>query len=620
VGIGTSSPDTTLHVVGKMKYQDGTQADKRILVSDPDGNASWENLSAEAVFGSGYTAPQDASCTALIATIATGETPLSVAVEGNHAYVVNYNSGDLEVFDITDPVAPSLIATLAMGSSLVDVAIAGDHAYVLDQYSSTLIIVDVSNSNTPIVAATIGTGLDPGAIALSGNYAYVLNRSAASMSVFDISDPTVPTLSATIAAGSLPYALSISGQHAYVLDYFSDMMVFDISTPSAPSPIAPVPLGQPAVSVAASGDHVCVLLMGGAMRVYDVSVPATPTLAATVATGVDPKSVVIAGGHALVVDAASDDLRLFQLFCPVQYSPVYNTATGSFDAQPVNWVRNGDEVSNTNPGNVGIGTSTPSAKLDVEGSFRLMDGTEGLGKVLTSDADGLASWAAPFGVGGGWTLNGNDLSNTNNGNVGIGLTSPTSRLHVAAPYNHGITLNLLQSTNSWGTPAWFNAHRYIQTNFAGNPAEFKQFNVGGGGVSIGYSSVPIYGSPDALYVSGRVGIGTTAPAASLEVNGYTKLGSDAPAIKYKKITGNFPGNVGAYFNVYHGLDPSKILGVDMIVTAANGKWLPHSTLSGFTYEVNPYAGGANQYLAVEAGPSATGLVNAPYTVLITYEQ
>lgn len=43
-------------------------------------------------------------------------------------------------------------------------------------------------------------------------------------------------------------------------------------------------------------------------------------------------------------------------------------------------------------GNVGIGTSTPSALLDVEGDFQLVDGTEGAGKVLVSDANGNATW------------------------------------------------------------------------------------------------------------------------------------------------------------------------------------------------------------------------------------
>lgn len=42
--------------------------------------------------------------------------------------------------------------------------------------------------------------------------------------------------------------------------------------------------------------------------------------------------------------------------------------------------------------NVGIGTSTPATKLDVNGQIRISGGTPGLGKVLTSDATGLASW------------------------------------------------------------------------------------------------------------------------------------------------------------------------------------------------------------------------------------
>jgi hypothetical protein len=42
--------------------------------------------------------------------------------------------------------------------------------------------------------------------------------------------------------------------------------------------------------------------------------------------------------------------------------------------------------------NVGIGTTTPAAKLDVAGTLKITDGTEGAGKVLTSDATGLATW------------------------------------------------------------------------------------------------------------------------------------------------------------------------------------------------------------------------------------
>ncbi|HOY30520.1 MAG TPA: hypothetical protein PKW80_01450 [Bacteroidales bacterium] len=43
-------------------------------------------------------------------------------------------------------------------------------------------------------------------------------------------------------------------------------------------------------------------------------------------------------------------------------------------------------------GRMGIGTIRPGAKLEVNGTVKITDGTQGAGKVLTSDANGLASW------------------------------------------------------------------------------------------------------------------------------------------------------------------------------------------------------------------------------------
>ncbi|HZV68594.1 MAG TPA: fibrobacter succinogenes major paralogous domain-containing protein [Saprospiraceae bacterium] len=42
--------------------------------------------------------------------------------------------------------------------------------------------------------------------------------------------------------------------------------------------------------------------------------------------------------------------------------------------------------------NVGIGTPIPTAKLHVNGTLKVTDGTQGAGKILTSDSSGLASW------------------------------------------------------------------------------------------------------------------------------------------------------------------------------------------------------------------------------------
>ncbi|MBI3238600.1 MAG: hypothetical protein HYZ43_07160 [Flavobacteriia bacterium] len=69
--------------------------------------------------------------------------------------------------------------------------------------------------------------------------------------------------------------------------------------------------------------------------------------------------------------------------------PGGNTLTIGTQASPLN------HVALMPSGNVGIGTKAPTAKLDVNGTVRLKTGNQGVGKVLTSDLNGVASWAQP---------------------------------------------------------------------------------------------------------------------------------------------------------------------------------------------------------------------------------
>ncbi len=205
-----------------------------------------------------------------------------------------------------------------------------------------------------------------------------------------------------------------------------------------------------------------------------------------------------------------------------------------------------------NTGNVGIGTTSPGAKLEVNGQIKITDGTQGVGKVLTSDASGLATWQpAAGGITGSGTANyipkwtgANSLSSTSSiyedgsGNVGIGTAAPTGKLEInvannldpsqvrifnpSAASGQSVSLFLGQSYSVYQT----GIIRYF--NGAGVPANSRitMFNSGD---SEGTGGISVIGG-------GNVGIGTTSPTAKLTIQGANVLGDDL--IQLKNASGN----------------------------------------------------------------------------------
>jgi len=79
----------------------------------------------------------------------------------------------------------------------------------------------------------------------------------------------------------------------------------------------------------------------------------------------------------------------------VPYAMYAKTSGSGTGTSP--WTTNGNNIYNSNSGNVGIGTNNPSEKLDVNGKTKTtnLQVTNGAatGKTLTSDANGNASWS-----------------------------------------------------------------------------------------------------------------------------------------------------------------------------------------------------------------------------------
>ncbi len=78
-------------------------------------------------------------------------------------------------------------------------------------------------------------------------------------------------------------------------------------------------------------------------------------------------------------------------------STYFPTSNGSYQLNIGNEIYGLNVNSPTSEALIGIGTNAPTATLDVNGSLRIRGGSPGAGKVLTSDANGNASWESASG-------------------------------------------------------------------------------------------------------------------------------------------------------------------------------------------------------------------------------
>ena len=185
----------------------------------------------------------------------------------------------------------------------------------------------------------------------------------------------------------------------------------------------------------------------------------------------------------------------------------------------------------TASGSLGVGTMNPKTKLDVAGKVRIADGSQGSGKLLVSDNDGIARWAAASTLGIGSGSNPNDCSATNK--VVNGHSYP-----VAALTNGNNYMSVFVESIANGRRQWSQEFLCTKGNLGAFGGERSILVCNNGYTSNGTAC--IQPSADAA---------TNCSATNMTINGKTYA---VPSIKH-----NFSAVVHAHQSIANGTENYK---------------------------------------------------------------
>ena len=168
----------------------------------------------------------------------------------------------------------------------------------------------------------------------------------------------------------------------------------------------------------------------------------------------------------------------------------------------------GDSAIVENSGSVGIGITTPGAKLDVNGGIRMQGGNRQLTFNNGSSETHITQ------------VDGGNPALSFDASVGIGTTAPTAKLEVDSSGQGSVNLLLMDSSTSSHFFAVPNASAGYANSLV--QAGDQVFGYTGSGVDTGALVIaPWSASSKGIRIapSGNVGIGTTNPQYPLSVNG-----------------------------------------------------------------------------------------------------
>jgi hypothetical protein len=211
---------------------------------------------------------------------------------------------------------------------------------------------------------------------------------------------------------------------------------------------------------------------------------------------------------------------------------------------------------------------------------------------------------------------------TPSGNIGIGASNPGLKM-VLMNSDLNPVMHIQNTLNAgWSGIQMDNYNNSGRTHIGfGNNTAAIYANMGYAGTNSGHPFILTTAGTERVRItpSGDVGIKTSAPGSELEVNGFTKLGSNAPAIKTLKLTGTTSSTQGTAIQVAHGLAGAKILSVQVVVEAISGSFMTPGYVYSSGYHFNVGYNGTHVWVYNVSANSAN-ILSKPFKVFITYEE
>ncbi|WP_321277125.1 DUF4347 domain-containing protein [Thiomicrorhabdus indica] len=198
-----------------------------------------------------------------------------IQVIGNYLYVGDKTGDTFQIYDVSQPGAPSLKSSVSLNSqdtSLERIFVDGNTAYIAAG-TNGLKIVEISPDQTlslDAVKNTIALG-NANDVVVSGNYAYVADSNG-NVKVVDLSlGVEAASVAGTLAVGGAPQGLDIDGDTLYLANGFGDVLVIDISSPTSPEVVQTIATADLSIKPDKAGDFLFVANRNEGLQIIDIS-------------------------------------------------------------------------------------------------------------------------------------------------------------------------------------------------------------------------------------------------------------------------------------------------------------------------------------------------------------